>query len=305
MLIMDPKCSGHGRDNCIDLCLKFVDRANGCGWTTRFIVFGVPKLLRVAATIPELNLPNSLPLTPHTKMHVSCCLSAVYDDTYSDAEKEKFQETVNTFVADLVERSYDQDPHAKLKALSARSAVLQGPFDVGNTVIVKNNMINLMLEFADCDNPIEEKIAVECVVFSASKKDKATGILAEGIEILKKLYKSKNQAIKVRALVGLCKLSSCKGSDASIKLLADGSSGKLEKACRNILCTAPDYDSKKWACDGLAYLTLDAEVKEILIADRATLKALFELSKSEDKNTLFSIGKKTVKSIFIISYFLF
>lgn len=39
------------------------------------------------------------------------------------------------------------------------------------------------------------------MVFSASKKDKATGILAEGIDILKKLYNSKNQAIKVRALV--------------------------------------------------------------------------------------------------------
>lgn len=36
MLIMDPKCSGYGRDNCIDLCLKFVDRRCGCGWTTRY-----------------------------------------------------------------------------------------------------------------------------------------------------------------------------------------------------------------------------------------------------------------------------
>lgn len=290
MLIMDPKCSGHGRDNCIDLCLKFVDRANGCGWTTRFIVFGIPKLLRVAATIPELNLPNSLPLTQHTKMHVSCCLSAVYDDTYSDAEKEKYNETVNSFVKDLLERNESDDQYAKLKAVAVLSTILQGPFDVGNTTLMSNNMIQLMLEFADSDNPIEEKIAVEAVVFSASKKDRATGILAEGIDILKKLYKSKSPAIKVRALVGLCKLASCKGSDASIKLLADGSASKLEKACRNILCTAPDFDSKKWACDGLAYLTLDPEVKEILIDDSNTLKALFQLAKSEDKNTLFSIG---------------
>lgn len=38
MLIMDPKCSGYGRDNCIDLCLKFVDRRCGCGWTTRYTI---------------------------------------------------------------------------------------------------------------------------------------------------------------------------------------------------------------------------------------------------------------------------
>jgi hypothetical protein len=44
-------------------------------------------------------------------------------------------------------------------------------------------------------------VAVEAVVYSASKKDKATGILSEGVDILKKLYNSKNNAIKVRALV--------------------------------------------------------------------------------------------------------
>jgi hypothetical protein len=198
MLIMDTKCSGYGRDNCIDLCMKFVDRAHGCGWTTRFIVFGVPKLLRVAATIPELNLPNSLPLTEHTKMHVACCLSAVYDDTYSDSEKEKFQETIDNFVSDLLKKPYDEDSNAKLKAIAALGVVLQGPFDVGNTVIVKNSLINLMLDFADSDDQIQEKIAVEAVVYSASKKDKATGILADGIDILKKLYKSKKSSIKVK-----------------------------------------------------------------------------------------------------------
>ncbi len=31
---------------------------------------------------------------------------------------------------------------------------------------------------------------------------------------------------------GLCKLASCKGSDTSVKLLADGSNAKLEAACR-------------------------------------------------------------------------
>ena len=40
-----------------------------------------------------------------------------------------------------------------------------------------------------------------------------------------------------------------------------------------------DYDSKKWACDGLAYLSLDADVKEVLIEDKSTLNALFELTK--------------------------
>jgi hypothetical protein len=123
MLIMDPKCSGYGRDNCIDLCLKFVDRAQGCGWTTRFMVFGIPKLLRVAATVPDLNLPNSLPLTEHTKMHVACCLSTIYDDTYSDAEKEKYQEVCNSFISELINR--EGDDYAKLKAIACLGIILQ------------------------------------------------------------------------------------------------------------------------------------------------------------------------------------
>lgn len=106
MLIMDPNCSGYGRDNCIDTCLKFVSIADGCAWTPRFIVFGIPKLLRVASTVTELNLPNSLPLTEATKMHVACCLSAVYDDIYSDQDRTKFQDVVNTFIRQLINKKF-------------------------------------------------------------------------------------------------------------------------------------------------------------------------------------------------------
>lgn len=87
-IISDPNCSGHGRDNCIDLCLKFVDTANGCGWTSKFVAQGVPKLLKVASSMPELS--GTLPITEHTKMHIACCLSTVYDDLYSDKARDEY-----------------------------------------------------------------------------------------------------------------------------------------------------------------------------------------------------------------------
>ena len=40
LLLTDPSCSGHGRDNVIDLCLKNFDNASGCAWTSRFIILG-------------------------------------------------------------------------------------------------------------------------------------------------------------------------------------------------------------------------------------------------------------------------
>ncbi len=43
-------------------------------------------------------------------------------------------------------------------------------------------------------------------MFSASKKDKATGILDLGFNVLKKLYGSDNLDIRVRALVVSCSM---------------------------------------------------------------------------------------------------
>jgi hypothetical protein len=43
--------------------------------------------------------------------------------------------------------------------------------------------------------------------------------------------------------------------------------------------TSKDCDLRKWATEGLAYLTLDAEVKEELINDVPALKSIFDLSK--------------------------
>jgi hypothetical protein len=46
-LIDDKNCSGIGRDCCLDLIVKFVDRANGCNWTTKFIITGWKLLMNV------------------------------------------------------------------------------------------------------------------------------------------------------------------------------------------------------------------------------------------------------------------
>lgn len=48
---------------------------------------------------------------------------------------------------------------------------------------------------------------------------------------------------------------------------------------RFLINPAKDKDMRKWAVEGLSYLTLDAEVKEKLIEDRAALQALIEVAK--------------------------
>ena len=46
-----------------------------------------------------------------------------------------------------------------------------------------------------------QKYAVEALVQSASKKDKCSGVIKQATPILKQLYQSANDAVKVRALV--------------------------------------------------------------------------------------------------------
>lgn len=46
------------------------------------------------------------------------------------------------------------------------------------------------------------------------------------------------------------------------------------------LCNpAKDVDLRKWAAEGLAYLTLNADVKEELVEDSNALRSLIDLAK--------------------------
>ena len=89
-------------------------------------------------------------------------------------------------------------------------------------------------------------------------------IVRDGTDILKQLYKSKDDQIKVRALVGLCKLASSSGHDASLRPFADGSSGKLAEACRRILIhPGKDREMRRWACEGLVRKFFAKKFREI------------------------------------------
>jgi hypothetical protein len=54
---------------------------------------------------------------------------------------------------------------------------------------------------------------------------------------------------------------------------------KVSPLFRFLINPAKDKDMRKWAIEGLSYLTLDAEVKEKLIEDREALQSLIEVAK--------------------------
>ncbi|ELK25775.1 Protein unc-45 like protein A [Myotis davidii] len=80
-----------------------------------------------------------------------------------------------------------------------------------------------------------------------------------------------------------------------MKQFAEGSTLKLAKQCRKWLCNDQiDAGTRRWAVEGLAYLTFDADVKEEFVEDEAALKALFQLSQSEERSVLFAVASALV-----------
>lgn len=170
----------------------------------------------------------------------------------------------------------------------AITTLLLGPLDVGNAIVAKDGIIQMILAMASTDEPLQQRVACECIIAATTKKDKAASIINQGVNILKKLYQSKDDSIRVRALVGLCKLGSSGGTDATIRPFADGATVKLAEACRRFLIDPKKQkDMRKWAVEGLSYLTFDAEVKEKLIEDKDAIHAMIEVAKSGDKSVIY------------------
>ncbi|XP_050302471.1 protein unc-45 homolog B [Anthonomus grandis grandis] len=279
--------SGLARDAIIELLTRNIHYTT-LNWAEQLVEKdGVRKLLDCASELQEYHYESAMNITPSTRTIAAVCLARVYENMYYDKAKENFLNKVNEFIK---EKLLTPDVESKVRVTVAITELLRGPLDLGNSIIGKEGILEMILVMANSDDELQQRVSCECLIAAASKADKAKTIVSQGAEILKKLYKSKNDHIRIRALVGLCKLGSYGGSDAAVKPFADGSTLKLAEACRRFLLhPGKDGDIRKWAAEGLSYLTLDAEVKEKLVEDKAALKALIELAKSGDQSVVFGV----------------
>ncbi|XP_049797929.1 protein unc-45 homolog B [Schistocerca nitens] len=276
--------TGQARDATIELLTRNVDY-RALDWAERLVsIKGLQRLLEVASEVPECKYESAMDITPNTRTVVSVCLAKIYENMYYDQAKERFLNNVDDYIKDKL---LTPDTESKVRVVVALTCLLLGPLDIGNTIMGREGILQMILVMANTDDILQQRVACECIVAAASKKDKARAIVAEGVPILKKLYQSKDLGVRVRALVGLCKLGSSGGTDASVRPFAEGSTQKLAEACRRFLLTAKNQDAKRWAVEGLSYLTLDADVKEKLIEDREALRALFEVARSGDQSVTF------------------
>ncbi|XP_017875357.1 protein unc-45 homolog B [Ceratina calcarata] len=279
--------TGLARDALIELVMRNI-HYTALNWAERLVdLRGLQRLMEVASELEEFKYESSMDITPSTRTLTSVCLARIYDNMYYDAAKERFRNAIDEYVKDKL---LTPDIESKVRVVVAITTLLLGPLDVGNSIIAKEGILQMILVMAGTDDVLQQKVACECIIAAASKKDKVTAIVNQGVNILKKLYQSKDDSIRVRALVGLCKLGGSGGTDATIRPFADGATKKLAEACRRFLINPKKQkDMRKWAVEGLSYLTFDAEVKEKVIEDREAIQAMIELAKTGDQSVVYGV----------------
>ncbi|NXJ86724.1 UN45B protein, partial [Trogon melanurus] len=294
-MLVSKKVSGQGRDQALNLLNKNIPRKDlkdlDNSRTTFVIDNGLKKVLKVVGQIPEL--PDCLPLTENTQLTASVLLNKLYDDLRCDPERDNYRLICEDYIKSKID---PQDMDKTLHAIQMVSGVLQGPFDLGNKLLGMKGVMEMMVALCGSEREIDQLVAVEALIHASTKLSRATFIISNGVTLLKEIYKkTKNEKIKIRALVGLCKLGSAGGTDYGLRQFAEGSMEKLARQCRKWLCnTSIDTRTRKWAVEGLAYLTLDADVKDDFVEDEPALQAMFELAKTSDKTILYSVASALV-----------
>ena len=240
-------------------------------------------------TSPDVPVSPDIPVSDDCHMNLCVLLSKLGEYFNKDKElKEKVQSECHTFILKHL-RSVEVE--SIVAGLSALSVVLQSMLDVGNDIFSDDIVLDKAVEMATSDQTHCQEIAAEVLSLAASSKSRCDGILQKGLPTLKQLYSSSSDSVRVRALVGLCRLGSVGGGNVNARTFAEGSTVKLGKMCRKFLISSKKGRRlRKWAVEGLAFLSLDAEVKEALIADSAALEVLYGCAESADHSQLYGVA---------------
>lgn len=82
------------------------------------------------------------------------------------------------------------------------SCLLQGPCDAGNRALELNGVMESVIALCASEQEEEQLVAVEALIHAAGKAKRASFITANGVSLLKDLYKrSEKDSIRIRALV--------------------------------------------------------------------------------------------------------
>ncbi|XP_071645694.1 protein unc-45 homolog B-like [Temnothorax longispinosus] len=282
--------TGIARDAIIELIMRNIHCVTKLDWAKRFVELrGVQRLMEVAGEMEEYNSESLLDITSSTRTITSVCLEMVYKNVYKNCDDEKtFTNAVDEFIEDKL---HSPDVQSKVRVVVAITTLLLSPLDVGNTFVVKEGILEMILVMAGMDDVLQQKVALECIVAAVTRKDKVDVIIKQGVNILKKLCQSQDDSLRVRALVAFCKMGNSGDSDATTTPFADGVTKELTEACRRLLIN-PKKENNEWAVKGLSYLTFNTGVKQELIGNREVIETMIDITddpSTDDQSVLFDV----------------
>ena len=288
--LVSREISADTRDCIVELLLRTAPQASLAEIFLREGLVG--RLLLLATESSGVRETAPLKMSPDCRMNVSIALSTLHKALEASQQKkeqqEKFCAEATGFVLGLLSK---EDSVSQICGLTALAALIEGVPEVGNSVFADESILKKALGVAMSDEIACQIVVAEVLALAASDKTRCHSIIREGLPLLKELYKATDDRVKVRALVGLCKLGSVGGGNVNAKTFAEGSTLRLEKACRRFLVETERGDVlRKWAAEGMAFLTLDATVKEALIEDRPAVSVLMELAGVRDHSLQFGVA---------------
>ena len=91
-------------------------------------------------------------------------------ETLFPQARKTFLDKVDEFVKDQL---LGPDVESKVRVTVALTALLRGPFDVGNQIIGREGILEMLLVMAGCEeDEVQQRVAAEAIIAAASKKDK-------------------------------------------------------------------------------------------------------------------------------------
>lgn len=276
--------SGQARDCLLGILLCNIDYDN-LNFGVKLVTEGcIQTLLDIGSEIVELKSASSMEITNMTHQMVAGVLNKIYFCHDHDKVRQTFREQVQSYINI---RLKNPDMVDKTRAAKLFTILLQGPTEIGTSIVGQDGIVEMLIAMASSDDFVQQKVALDAIIAASIKKDKCAAFAKLGEGVLNRLRESKNEDIRLRALVCLSKISSVGSTDAVIRPLGKDANINFARDCREIISRpTPDFGLKRYAIEGLAFLSFDGDVKDEIVDDCNSLKSIYDTLISDPESPI-------------------
>ena len=205
------------------------------------------------------------------------CVVSIFHNFFKAVRnnKHRLKSVQDTCFCFVMHRMKVEDQKSCIEGLTALSTISQASPQLGIEILGNEKILSVALSLSFSNSEEAQLIAAENIALAAS--DKASiHCLVDSVSALKALYHSNNPEIKVRALVGICKINTLSKQETELEL----SVNSFQMAYRVFLTEPHTHSIKRWAMEGLTFLSVSAPVKEYICRDKQLIHSVLDLTSS-------------------------